>query len=569
MPYIDNLEQIDMHLRDKSAMEDFGKILGQNGWTRIKTFYKVVVGRKQYGLTPTESSPFPYRAIVHLAARHLLYKNADGRVLGMAEIIRESKSLTPTFDVKDALAAKDYKDKFKATFDTNKVKGLIYFYTVEKEPSIADEAVSITYPIESLTADKEMFYATALDVEIGELLMFPTGVKSYSTPEAERDMQKNANEEGIKEKADPRVMQSTLVPVELFNTVSEADSTDNVYSALNKWDDSRITIQGRIDSHTIMVVMQSDASANWVDNKYPTVPLFFGEVDMDSGERGVYVLFGGVTPTAPGFAYNSLTAYTGNGATKLPMPVLKAYPSYPGDGINAGVLSKTKGGARYQKVYLSWGTTTDSIPPVREGKSSKKYPRSWDYNVKNYGFNPSRYSGSVHTSYIYVVHPEEGVIGRLQNVVGLQTFATNNPELRIRRENCPIKVTDSYQVMSVSSICPFTKTPATVFSLAGIAIRKSVVESPNYVTVPVPKNVTATTVGNTLVITWDTSDDHFNEGVRIDVDGIEVAPIVSGASRYVVDLDIYMTKFGGAIETVGVTAVNTKGKESDTVVVTL
>lgn len=562
MPFVDNIENINIQFRDKTAMEDLGNILEANGWTRIKHFYKVVVGREQYRLTPTETN-LPYRAITMAVSKHLLYKNAKGRIMGMAEIITKKKSLTPKFE--DAAGQAAYEAMLVSTFDTSKVKGLIYFYTVEKEPSMKDGEVSYTYPIKSLVGDQN--YATALDVEIGKLTMFPLKDLSYTTPVDQRDMERDANVEEIKAVANPRVMQSPCVPVEMFITQTEEDSVDNVYSQLNKWDDSRITIQGRIDSNSVFLVMQSDASSNFTDNRVPTVPFFFGEVEIDSGVEDVYVMFGGATPPDAKYKFDTNTAYAGNSITKLVIPCLKAYPSYPGDGVNTGVISRTRGGARYQRVYLSWGTTSEGMPPSRE-TDGKQYPRSWGFPIKNYGLNPSKYSGSIHTSNVYVVHPEEGVVGKLRNLVGLQTYSTNNPELRIRRENCPVKVTDSYQCLTISAVAPVTKSPATPYFLAGIAVRKTVVGTPNYTDVPEPQDVTASLTDNILTVKWKIGEDFFHEGVSIDIDGVTVVPIVSGASRYEIDLSLF-PELDGQVDTVGVTSINSKGKESNTVEIPL
>lgn len=577
MPYIDNVEQLDYKLYDKTAMEDFGKILEMNGWTKVKHFYKVVIGRKQFrypGVHEGTNVSADYIPYIHASAHHVLYQNAKGKILGMAEILTDSYKILPTAIYKGDRSTggtnangemDEFIENFPRIFDNNKVKGLIYFYTVENTPEIRDGAVSITYPLTSLT--DEIHYSTALDVEVGELCMYPVSFVATGETSYTHLFQKSANDAGIREKVNPRVMQSTIVPVELFNSVTEEDSVDNVYSALNKWDDSSITVKGRIDGNNIIVMLQSDTSANWSNNKYPIVPLFFGEVEMENGEEDVYCLFGGVTPPTATYDFSSLTKYAGNVKTKLVIPTLKAYPSYPGDGINNAVLSRTRGGARYQAVYLSWGASPNSMPPVKEGTGGKKYPGAWDFKVKNFGFNPSRYSNSIHTSHIYIVHPEDGVIGKLRNIVGLQTFATNNPELRILREDCPVKVTDAYQVFTVGAICPFTKTPSTTYALAGIAIKDTVVEKANYTTVPVPQNVKAKVDGTVLTVTWDIVGDHFHEGVRIDVDGIEIAHIVSGTKQYKVDLtylDITLP-----VGSVGVTSVNHRGQESDTVEVTL
>lgn len=584
MAYIDNSEQFEYEVYDKTAMEDFGSILERNGWVRVKHFYKLVVGRKQYNLDKKEIeanlgvSQRPYRPYLYASAKHVIYQNASGRYLGMAEILVDSFKLLPLEFINAApngasteatspafqSALEQFPEKFKSTFDTNKVKGLTYYYTLENLPSVEDGFMTITYPIESL--NEEQYYSTALDIELNGYKIFPVGDVSYSTEAKKRDLVRNANDDEIRGFAEPHVMQSTVVPVELFNSVVESDSVENVYSALNKWDDSIVTVRGRIDGDSITVIFQSDNSAKWDGNRNPQVPLHFGEVEMESGRKGVYALFGGVTPTTAQFDYSSITKYTGNANTRLVMPVLKSYPSYPGDGVNNVVLSRTRGGARYQAVYLSWGASPEAMPPNREATGGRHYPRAMDFDVRNFGFNPSRYSDSIHTSNIYLVHPEDGVIGKLKNLVGLQTFATNNPELRIRREHCPDKITDAFHVFTVGSLCPITKLPSTTYSLASIGIRGKVVEKPKYTKVPVPVNVKASKRDGKVHVSWDIdSKDYHHSHVDIDIDGIIVFDNASGIKSAVIDLSNYSGLDINTIGTIGITSINDRGSSSDVV----
>lgn len=72
------------------------------------------------------------------------------------------------------------------------------------------------------------------------------------------------------------------------------------------------------------------------------------------------------------------------------------------------------------------GITVKGILESELESVKKKGVRAWN-NLRNgyHGFNPhpSRYSGKVHTSKVYLVHPEDGVVGELPNVVA--TYSVN------------------------------------------------------------------------------------------------------------------------------------------------
>lgn len=71
------------------------------------------------------------------------------------------------------------------------------------------------------------------------------------------------------------------------------------------------------------------------------------------------------------------------------------------------------------RYWRRWSTlkgyTKDQVDLI-----TRKYPRAWNnlrFGYYNYDFNSSRYSDKVHTSRAYVVHPEDGVVGRLPNSI--------------------------------------------------------------------------------------------------------------------------------------------------------
>ncbi|MGG3797733.1 hypothetical protein [Metabacillus fastidiosus] len=156
-------------------------------------------------------------------------------------------------------------------------------------------------------------------------------------------------------------------------------------------------------------------------------------------------------------------------------PLLKVYPYHPSNGVDSVMVSRSRFGARYQAHYLSWNAPPNQIPPTRMTEDGRKYPRAFESmeNTTNYKyqFNASRYSGKIHSSRIFVIHPEEGVRGYLDKAIGFNPQSiSSSTKLRVRKENCPEKVYEMYKYFSVGAVSPITKIPATPFRQAGLGI---------------------------------------------------------------------------------------------------
>lgn len=155
-------------------------------------------------------------------------------------------------------------------------------------------------------------------------------------------------------------------------------------------------------------------------------------------------------------------------------PLLKTYPNYPSNGVDSVLVTRSRFGARYQAHYLSWNAQSNAMPPTRSLEDGRKYPRAYEpvENTMNYKyqFNASRYSDKIHSSRVYVVHPEEGVRGYLDNVIGFNSQGLNVSNLRVRKQNCPEKIYEMYKYLSVGAVSPLTKLPATPFRPIGLGI---------------------------------------------------------------------------------------------------
>lgn len=158
------------------------------------------------------------------------------------------------------------------------------------------------------------------------------------------------------------------------------------------------------------------------------------------------------------------------------LPLLKTYPFYPSNGVDSVMVSRSRYGARYQKHYLSWNVPSNGLPPTRMNEQGRKYRRAYEPHENTtdykYQFNTSRYSNKVHSSRIFVVHPEEGVRGYLDKSLAFDSQSVRSTTLKLRKMDCPKIEHELYITSEIGAVSPLTKVPATVFRPAGLGIYK-------------------------------------------------------------------------------------------------
>lgn len=458
MTYIDSTPALSPYkVREGNLQHGFVEMLVKHGWTKVLEFKRVVTSPHfvtEHDKTARHDDKF-------IVANHIIVRNARGDLLGVAVVASFSEytdhaggfphynKFTSSEEEKQA-----FLEYMAVEFEKRKVSTTLYYYMVDKLPNIEDGS-SLLMPW-GTEAEDDKRLQMALDVEVTEIDFKST----------------NAGSEYVKV-ANISVMQSPIVESALRATFLE-DIEDYPYMDTNWWADSEVNIKGHLDSNNIFIVIQTDNAPMWEDNVVPIVPLYFGDiVAMDEGDPAI-AMFAGSVPkgaTSKEVAEFNFDDTTVEGGRRI-MPVLKKYPSNPSNGIDSVMVNKTKLGARYQSYYLSWNTAPQEMPPNRENDAgTKQYPRAWE-SMNNYQFNPSRYSGKVQTSRVYIIHPEEGVRGYLKRAVGLNAANINASELRIRKEDCPEKVFDVYQCVPVSGVSPLTKRPSTHFRPMGLGLFK-------------------------------------------------------------------------------------------------
>ncbi|MDQ0176225.1 hypothetical protein [Bacillus chungangensis] len=562
MPYIDSTPALSPYkIREGDLQGGFKDILIKNGWTLAREFKKAVTSTHfvtEHDETARHDDDF-------VVAKHQILRNARGDLLGVA-VVAEWSDFTDhsngfpfynwfTSDETKKEALLDYLEK---EFEKRKTNTSLYFYMLDKLPNMKDGSVILTPWSDESKEDERL--RMALDVEVTVI-----------------DFKDTTAASAFVKVANITVMQSPIVESSLRAKFLE--NVDYPYMDTNWWADSEVSIKGHIDSNNIFITIQTDNTPMWENNTIPIVPLYFGDiVPLDEGDPAI-VLFAGTVPngeTSDKVATFDYSDITTKGGRKL-MPILKKYPAYPSNGIDSVMVNRTKLGARYQNYFLSFNTVSQEMPPARKsddqaiGDGDKQYPRSWE-GIKKYQFNPSRYSGKVQTSRIYLLHPEEGNRGYLKRSVGLNSANLNASELRIRKEDCPEKVFDVYQCVPVSSVSPLTKRPSTHFNPMGLGIYKeelnpAAVTNPASVNDTEPASVTNLSYtklsDNKFNLTWENPHDENFDSVTIYLNGEVFVFGVREVSAYCLE---------GLKETpteIEVVAVSKTGKKSKVVKLTL
>lgn len=575
MPFIDTTPALFYpKIREDNVQDALGLILERHGWTLALRFRKAVT--TAHFLSNGHPKSARHNEIFAVA-EHYIYRNSKGKMLGLA-IAAEFTEFTyhdrtvPYYNWMSGTAQEKQVmiEWLEDKFQENKVNTSLYFYMVERLPDIENNVTLLTpYGGSNVDdsdpnnpyrpTDAERILRMALDCEVIET--------DYST---------GAQNSLYIKRAVPMTMQSPIVKSSLRPKFTE--NIDYPFMQTNWWSDSEISMRGYIDSENIFVVFQADNVPAWENNIVPTIPLYFGDiVPLDEGDDAV-ALFAGTV--APGTTETHVANYDFDSIVRSGeqiMPILKNYPRHPSNGVDTVMLSRSKFGARYQEYFLSWNAAPNEMPPAREGIDGRKqYPRSYqnfNTNTYKYQISPSRYSNKVHTSRIYVIHPEEGVRGYLEHSIGLNATNFSTGKLRVRKENCPEKVYDVYKYLPISGLSPLTKRPGTTYRPMGLAIFDSIIDpsKPNVIPDPAdttppadPSEVKATSLQpGTITVSWEnpTDDDFHSINIYLDSNDQPFAYGVIAVNQYLIS---GLTK--GSAHIITLKAVDINGNESTGIV---
>jgi hypothetical protein len=442
-----------------------GDLLATAGWRIAANFKKVVFNATLTNPITPKLDNTNYRLTV---VEHFIYANKENHMFGVAIAGTWNPKYADYAKKPDKASLADFGEWCTNEFRKYRSPQMIYTYIVEDLKGLAEnhDDIVLAWTEDSVTGQLR----AALDIEV-ELSDWGHGSSPVFTVT----------------KAEGGRMQSPIIQAGLRAPFMEkyfATEYNAPVQNTNWWNDSEISIKGNLTDTTAFFVIQCDNVPAPEDNLVPSIPFYFGKLDPIEEGDVAYALFAGSVPIVD--KIEDVPIYDYDDTTKRQpniMPLLKTYPKFPANGLDNVMIHRAKLGARYQAYYLSWNAPPNAMPPARtdtKNKRSKDYPRAWN-NYENvlykYNFNPSRYSGKVHTSKIYIVHPEEGVRGTLAGAIALAAFSFNANKLRVKRANCPDDQYDVYRYFLVEGVSPLTKKPGTQFRPAGIGIYLNTVDS--------------------------------------------------------------------------------------------
>ncbi|ALA07172.1 hypothetical protein SECTIM467_42 [Brevibacillus phage SecTim467] len=462
-----------------------GDLLKTAGWKVAANFKKVVfdavLTNPVVGLNDSASIPI-------YVAEHFIYANKENKMFGVAvmgtwaqnlgQLRKMNKSPEPstnggaTLEIFGEWATNEFR-KYRSP-------QTLYIYMVEDLKGLIPNSPDIVLGWDTNSADTFKRAVLDIEVEASEWTGSP-GIFRVSSAEGGR-------------------MQSPIMQAGLRTHLLENYYDEDYHYAIqntNWWHDSEISIKGHLDETNLFFIVQCDNVPAPEGNLVPVIPLYFGKLDpLEEGDNA-YALFTGSVPivSTVGNLESKLEAiakYDYDDTTKKTpniMPLMKTYPKFPANGLDNVMVSRGKLGARYQAHYLSWNAPANGIEPARTSVDGRDYPRAWN-NAENplykYSFNPSRYSQKVHTSKVYVIHPEEGVRGSLKGTIGLSAMSFNANKLRVKKTHCPEQF-DVFRYFLVEGVSPLTKKPGTQYRPMGIGLYFNTVDDEgNEVTPPTP-----------------------------------------------------------------------------------
>ncbi|MGC5773039.1 hypothetical protein [Paenibacillus pabuli] len=484
MPFIDTTPaSFTPKVTEQDIQPRLGDLLATQGWETVANFKKVVfdasIMRSTY--TGLDSADIPI-----YVAEHFIYKNTAGKMFGVAVLgtwnqnLGQLRKLNKSPDSKAPAPATLAVFSEWATNEFRKYRSpqTLYFYMVENLAGLMPNYSDVTLP----WINSGDLKRAALDIEVEAAGWVGTGSTATFTVS----------------KAEGNRMQSPIMQAGLRTNLLEKYHDDDINYAIqntNWWADSEISIKGHLNGDSLFFIIQCDNVPAPEGNLVPIIPLYFGKLDAIEEGDDAYAMFAGSVPIVTQTGSAGLTAiaeYDFDDTTKRQpniMPLMKTYPKNPANGLDNVMVSRGKLGARYQAYYLSWNAPANAIPPMRTSQDGKRdYPRAWN-NAENplykYSFNPSRYSGKVHTSKLYVVHPEEGVRGALKDTIALSALSFNANKLRVKKEHCPDEF-DVFRYFLVEGVSPLTSKPGTQYRPAGIGLYLNTVDDEGVEVTPTP-----------------------------------------------------------------------------------
>lgn len=462
MPYIDTT------VTEGNLLNDLLALFGTQGWTKERYFKRTAFNAGM--INPVKPPQAKDTYAVTIAEHMILNHPSSDLMYGFAVIgdLNLTYGAIPTSSRPKAskitstdTEIENYRsnDGFAAFAEwaTNKwppfkQKHTLYVYMIEK---VHDEFIENQDSCIAWAGDLKQ---AALDLDVIE-----TG---YRVVQGSEKLQVYELKDS---KRSPVAEMSFRIPV--LDTSNSEFGIDAATSLSNWHPDSKIDVRGLLDNEKAMLILEADASASYENNAVPTIPLYIGKFDSLDPVKDKYnfcLMAGSAFPTnSPTLDYDSPTPMK-----QVIQPLLQTYPSNPSNGVDNVMVYRNRKGAYYQRHVLFVETAPNLMDPART-HNGKDYVKAWqqaESPVSKYQFNPSQYDDKVKTSYAYLSHSEDGLRGKLKDVVVANPISIiDYTTLKHRESTCPT-VYSEYTAFNTGAVSPLSKIPGTPFHSLAIGI---------------------------------------------------------------------------------------------------
>lgn len=461
---------IDVMLSEGNLLNDIKDLFGKYGWEMERYFKRTVFDGAMACPQPAPVETADYNVCVteHLILKHpsekiyygfavsgsfsLPYKTIPKSVRPITTVEKITNTETTQIDHRASDNFKNFAEWATNKWPPYKKKNTLYVYMTEKVHADYMLNQDSCFPWEG------NLLAASLDLDVIE-----TGYQVRNT----------TAELTVFEAKDAK--RSPVAAMRL--RTASLDVSSNPYGTIaaqlnSNWHaDSKIEVKGILDEEKAMLIWEADASAAYENNDVPTIPFYIGSFDAlaEDDEQNFCLTVGSAHATSnPTYDYDSPTTTMGQDI----QPLLQKYPSDPSNGVDNIMVYRNRKGAYYQKHYLYIETVPNTQEPARS-YNGRDYVRAWqraESDVLKYQFNASRYDDRVKTSYAYIAHSDEGLRGKLSDIIVCNPISiVDYTTLKHRQVACP-DVYDDYTAFVTGAVSTFTKLPGTPYHSLAIGI---------------------------------------------------------------------------------------------------
>ncbi|MEM5623006.1 hypothetical protein AAHB56_24060 [Bacillus thuringiensis] len=347
----------------------------ENGWKKVKTFYKYIHKEKEQGSKNNITKLYKY-----WCAKHVVLQNADGGMYGIVQTWAWENKTKLDID----LSTDKGKTELQSYLENNpgyKDRSCMYLYMIEQLPNYKDNSL--------ITMGAQDGYETKsiMDVELAEVTEIKNENRNPNTGEIYYTYSYEYSDS-------PQLMMSPWVKCTFRNP-----RLQNVNVDTNWWPDSLVRITGQVDKDRAVLLIQADRTPAFENNVVPVIPVYMGRLESYAADDTI------ADALWAGSAYDEgdeSSSHTFDFENPKPfrdvskyMPRTKTYPKSPGNGIDNVIIKRSRFGARYQAHYIAWNVPSNMMPPDRKGKTVD--------NTRQHGKVMTMMNININLTHLYIV----------------------------------------------------------------------------------------------------------------------------------------------------------------------